>query len=202
MPRCNAPRILDAYLHRSLEVCKHAPSQSSQPSCLHFTATSLDGIGWSPPDWSSALFSACLSKSRTVNDHDIASDLISHWYSRLASAPFSLLEASPSIQIFVDSVCRQSASALELHVFSSAPHPLAFPLRASCDPSCFFCRSGRKGLLKMQIGFAFRVAYPLQLQRSGCSQPWQCLYDLIFTFTPEIDAGEQRFLRDPHSNTE
>jgi hypothetical protein len=115
------------------------------------------------------------------------------------SAPFSLLEASPSIQIFVDSICRQSASALELHVFSSAPHPLAFPLPASCDPSCFFCRSGRNRLLKMQVGFAFRVAYPLQLPRS---QPWQCLYDLIFTFTPEIDAGEQRFLRDPHSNTE
>jgi hypothetical protein len=80
MPRCNAPRILDAYLHRSLEVWKHAPSQSSQPSCLRFTATSLDGIGWSPPDWSSALFSACFSKSRTVNDRDIASDLVSHWY--------------------------------------------------------------------------------------------------------------------------
>ena len=54
----------------------------------------------------------------------------------------------------------------------------------------------------MQIGFAFRVAYPLQLQRSGSSQPCQCLYDLIFTFTPEVDVGEQRFLRYPHSNTE
>jgi hypothetical protein len=101
MPRCNAPRILDAYLHRSLEACNwHAPSQSSQPSCLRFTATSLDDIGWSPPDWSSALFSACLVKFRTANDLDVASDLVSHWYSRLASAPFSLSEAIPSIQVF------------------------------------------------------------------------------------------------------
>ena len=201
MPRCNAPRILDAYLHRSLEVCKHAPSQSSQPSCLRLTATSLDGIGWSAPDWSSALFSAYFVKNRTVDDSDIASDLVSHWYSRFASAPFSLLEASPSIQIFGDSVCCQSASALELHVFSSAAHPLALPLPASCDPSCFFCRSGRKGLKDADRLCVSRcIPFAVAAQRS--SQPCQCLYDLIFTFTPEVDVGEQRFLRYPHRNTE
>lgn len=63
-------------LHRSLEFCKwHAPSQSSQPSCLRFTATSLDDIGWSSPDWSPALFSTCLVNFRTVNDLDFVSDL-------------------------------------------------------------------------------------------------------------------------------
>lgn len=66
-PRC----ILHSAPKASKSAIGTRPPQSSQPSCLRFTATSLDDIGWSPPDWSSALLSAWLVKFRTVNDLDV-----------------------------------------------------------------------------------------------------------------------------------
>jgi hypothetical protein len=55
----------------------------------------------------------------------------------------------------------------------------------------------------MQIGFAFRAAYPLQLQRSAAeaaSLANACTTSYLL-FAPEIDAGDNVFA-DAHSNTE
>jgi hypothetical protein len=188
-----AMQCTDAYLSASKSASKRPrnprslPAFHSHESCRHWLESSRLEL--------SPVFSL-LCKVQNCYDLDVASDLLSHWYLILAPALFS--EAFPSTQIFGNSGCRQSASALKLHVFSSVAYPLAFPLPASCDPSCFFRRSGRRVLKDAdRLRISRCIPFAVAAQRSGSSQPCQCLYNLIFTFCSRDRCGRQRLCRCP-----
>jgi hypothetical protein len=202
MPRCNAPRILDAYLHRSLEVCNwHAPPQSSQPSCLRFTATSLDDIGWSPPDWSSALFSAGLVKFGTVNDLMLRR-ILSAIGTRARRRHLSRYRTRSRPYKFLGTVFVVNLHQLWNCMFSRAwlIHWLSRYLRRAI----LLAFSVDPGVRTLKDSEASCFALHTLCSCSGCgsSQPCRRLYDHIFTFYSREWMLENNVFADTHSNTE
>ncbi|PMD23427.1 hypothetical protein NA56DRAFT_701719 [Hyaloscypha hepaticicola] len=167
-----AKKMHIAFCTESLEVCNwHAPPPSSQPSCLRFTATSLDDIGWSPPDWSSALFSAWLVKFRTDNDLDVCVGSCQPLGLALGVGTFLVIGSDPIHTNFWGLCLSSICISFGIACFLSVAHPLAVPLPASCDPSCFFRRSGLAAAAEAaSLADACTTSYLLFTPENGCGR--------------------------------